>query len=317
MNTFFPICKVGLIKAMCAIVIVIHHSSFYLPDSIFASVFRACGYLPVGIFLFISGYGLLTSLYIKENYLTSFLTKRMAKILVPAIISLLIYLPFVDEKISIVKFLEGELPFSHYWYIVIIITLYLLFFLVFSLIKSKKKAVGVTLMLLICYVVVSMAMGIGSYWYYTIGAYGGGILLALVANEAKYKSKFENFLENRKRISIVLFAIFVITTALKHLRIPLGFDFPGFGVALTLTSSLALPLLLCSTKDEVPVYKSWEFLSSVSYEMYLIHNLVVYGYNKLLGIHNIFDILVILSASVMASFIIMKLSKAAIRAIVK
>lgn len=178
-TTFFPISKVDLIKAICAIVIVVHHSSFYLPDSVFASVFRACGYLPVGIFLFISGYGLLTSLYAKENYLKSFLAKRMTKILVPAIISLLIYLPFVDGNIIIAEFFEGKLPFSHYWYIVIIVTMYLLFFIVFSLIKSKRKAVGVTMMLLICYVIVSMAMGIGSYWYYTIGTYGGGYFVGI------------------------------------------------------------------------------------------------------------------------------------------
>lgn len=180
-TTFFPITKVDIIKAICAIVIVVHHSSFYLPDSAFSYVFRACGYLPVGIFLFISGYGLLTSLYKKDNYLKSFFTKRMTKILVPALISLLLYLPFLKENITITAFFEGKLPFSHYWYIIIIISLYILFYIIFTIIKNRRKAVAVTLALLVCYVGVSMVKGVGSYWYYTISAYGGGHFIGIIS----------------------------------------------------------------------------------------------------------------------------------------
>lgn len=146
---------------------------------------------------------------------------------------------------------------------------------------------------------------------------GGGILLALLANDTKYDSLFQRILSNRKNLSIVLFAIFFITTALKHSRIPLGIDFPGFGVALTLTCSLALPMFLCLLKDEVAVKGVWRFLSGISYEMYLIHNLIVYGYSKLFGVSSILDILVILAVSVIASYVVMKLSKATIRFVVK
>ncbi len=314
-NSLFPISTVNLLKAVCAIVIVVHHSSFYLPDSIFASVFRPCGYLPVGIFLFISGFGLVTSLYTKEKYLESFFKRRIPQILVPAIICLLLYLVFIKEHISLVSFLEGQLPFSHYWYIIVIFSLYLLFYFVFSIIDDRLKAQIVTFVILNIYIVVGMLLGIGSYWYYTIWAYAGGGFLAIIENDERGIHTLGYIRAHRRILFYVLFLIFIFSTILKHTRISLGIDFPGFGVLLTLLSSLSLPLALCLSISANIKNQIINFLAIISYELYLIHNLIVYMYNKTWGINCIYEICFILFFSIIAAYVIKQVDKRLLRII--
>ena len=77
------------IKGLLALLIIIHHLSIYIKDTILLKVFTIVGAIAVSAFFFYSGYGLMTSYLKKENYLKDFLNKRIMKIVIPYIIAII------------------------------------------------------------------------------------------------------------------------------------------------------------------------------------------------------------------------------------
>ena len=75
------------IKGLLALLIIIHHLSIYIKDTILLKVFTIVGVIAVSAFFFYSGYGLMTSYLKKENYLKDFWNKRIMKIVIPYIIA--------------------------------------------------------------------------------------------------------------------------------------------------------------------------------------------------------------------------------------
>ena len=57
------------IKGLLALLIIIHHLSIYIKETILLKVFTIVGVIAVSAFFFYSGYGLMTSYLKKENYL--------------------------------------------------------------------------------------------------------------------------------------------------------------------------------------------------------------------------------------------------------
>ena len=101
------------LRGLSAIEITLGHIGI-ATQSIFLFPNRKAGILFVGIFFFLSGYGLIYSLKNKENYISNFFRKRFFKIFLPAytvyMIALFIKLfilqiPF--EKDEIVKYIIG------------------------------------------------------------------------------------------------------------------------------------------------------------------------------------------------------------------
>lgn len=60
------------IKGLLALLIIIHHLSIYIKETILLKVFTIVGVIAVSAFFFYSGYGLMTSYLKKENYLKDF-----------------------------------------------------------------------------------------------------------------------------------------------------------------------------------------------------------------------------------------------------
>ena len=125
-------------------------------------------YIPPGnfsiypaFFLFCSGYGIMVSYKKRKNYLDDFLKKRLLKILIPFYLSKIAILSFskydsYDYQKSFLKNLQfldilGNLFLYNYnWFVMEIITLYLLFYFSFKYIKNK--ILSKLLILIICWI---------------------------------------------------------------------------------------------------------------------------------------------------------------------
>lgn len=95
--------------------------------------FHYTGYLPVGFFLFCSGYGLVISLRDKDRYLRSLLLLRIPAVIIAYLVANLIYLcarlaTGTMNRGSLFDFLFGGGALVTYsWYIVCIVYLYIAF----------------------------------------------------------------------------------------------------------------------------------------------------------------------------------------------
>ncbi|MGN0368363.1 MAG: acyltransferase family protein [Wujia sp.] len=150
-----------------ALGILIHHVSLVLRffDGYDRSLFffEDLGTLFVGFFFLCSGYGLIVSYEQKENYLDSFVIKRVLMVLVPFFICNYIYMfttQIFGQKFSMKELVEAFFGIlllnDHMWFVIEIMILYLLFYFVFRYVK--KDGIRFTLI-----AVVTLLMMVGSF----------------------------------------------------------------------------------------------------------------------------------------------------------
>lgn len=117
----------------------------------------SCGGVAVALFFFISGYGLISGLLYKENYLGNFLNKRAGKILIPFVIASILYLCilFINGKnikgvdISVLHWDFFILPYS--WYVEQIIVLYMIFYITNRFVQNKIIGIGIISLIVFAY----------------------------------------------------------------------------------------------------------------------------------------------------------------------
>lgn len=287
----------------CAVGIMLHHMSqtiYFAGEEPGVLMFMVdIGVCFVGMFFFFSGYGLYSSLRDKPDYLKGFLRNRLPAILIPFYLCNFVFI--LGSGLAGYQFKKGELlPYltgvilmnDQMWYIVEIFILYLLFFLVFRLIKNQNAACilyGALLMGLIAW---SLRLGHdnttptqglwfhGEWWYNTTLMIWVGILFA------RWERQILGAI--RKFYGIML-AVFVVLTAFLYRKTlymlqtkgywyewdgypgykekwqTLGVQF-SFVFVLVLTVVILLQKIKCS--NEI-----LDFLGKIALELYLIHNL--------------------------------------------
>ena len=191
-----------LIRASACLGVILHHLSQIITgygtyQRGLLNIFSEGGYLFTAIFFFFSGFGLITSVYRKPDYLRTFLQKRLPAVLIPfwfanaCILLLNILISKVHYGSSeLIRFLLGlRLINGNGWFIIEIVIFYLIFFILFRLIKKKDVA----LILLCAAVVLIMAYAFsrghddpeqqihwfrGEWWYNSTIAFIAGLLYA-------------------------------------------------------------------------------------------------------------------------------------------
>ena len=134
------------IKGLLALLIIIHHLSIYIKDTILLKVFTIVGVIAVSAFFFL--FRIWTNDKLskkKENYLKDFWNKRIMKIVIPYIIAIIftILAYLLTRQLSLRKIfnslVEGEPVVRFSWYVLAIIILYIVFYLSAKFLKKKKK----------------------------------------------------------------------------------------------------------------------------------------------------------------------------------
>ena len=134
------------IQIILAFLIVLAHLSQQLKVW-YLRPFTSCGGVAVPIFFFISGFGLMYQFKNKENYLDDFLFKRGLKLLLPFLVSTIIYI--------IIYYINGEsiggkvfclnnisftvLPYS--WFVKYLLLFYLIFYIVYRILRGGRNVI--------------------------------------------------------------------------------------------------------------------------------------------------------------------------------
>ena len=232
--------KVGPIKGLLAVIIILDHLSFSLQTSAL-DLFRVLGPPAVSLFLAFSAYGLQKSYSRKGSaYLKGFFRKRIWKVLFPALLAtLLYYLILWNPNRSMLldfknTFLHGSPPLPQLWFVIEIIVFYLFFWVSYKLL-GEKGLIGLVLgaFLIFAY---TYSAGFGRNWWITVLAFPTGAFVS------KYERPLFAFCERSIihwiAIEIVLGLFFVLLYlsgqplsglyAMSLYRLPESFLWPAY-----------------------------------------------------------------------------------------
>lgn len=287
----------------CAVGIMLHHMSqniyFANEDPGILLFMVDIGVCFVGMFFFFSGYGLYSSLRDKPDYLKTFIRNRIPAVIIPFYLCNFVFI--LGSWLWGYKFKQGELmPYltgailmnSQMWYIVEILILYLLFYIVFRLIKNRNAAClvyGICLLLLIAFSLrlghdkITPTLGLwfhGEWWYNTTLMMLAGILFS------KWEKQILGFI--RKFYGIVLIMSALLTAFLYHETLYMlqtkgyWYEWDGYAGYKEKWQTLAVqfPFVLVTVFTVIVILQKIEFgnkvlafLGEIALELYLIHNL--------------------------------------------
>ena len=292
------------IQGFAAVAIILHHLSQDLLEKAGPFEFLSeCGVIFVGIFFFFSGYGLYTSLKTKQDYLKGFLRKRFVTILIPFYSCIAVFTiascicGAKYEPLDLLGILSGwSLINNHMWYIVEIAILYLVFFIVYRLIKNRTAATIVMTIFVIGMIGGSLYLGHGkdfscSYWFMGEWWYNSTFLFIIGIIVSKHSEFITKIV---RKVYFILLPVFGILTVFFYKKTIYALhtysywsEIPGVDPAYDdklRCLVVQLPFIICfvffvllimlKVRFGNPVLK---FLGSISLELYLIHNLFLMG----------------------------------------
>ena len=292
------------IQGFAAVAIILHHLSQDLLEKAGPFKFLSeCGVIFVGIFFFFSGYGLYTSLKTKQDYLKGFLRKRFVTILIPFYSCIAVFTiascicGAKYEPLDLLGILSGwSLINNHMWYIVEIAILYLVFFIVYRLIKNRTAATIVMTIFVIGMIGGSLYLGHGkdfscSYWFMGEWWYNSTFLFIIGIIVSKHSEFITKIV---RKVYFILLPVFGILTVFFYKKTIYALhtysywsEIPGVDPAYDdklRCLVVQLPFIICfvffvllimlKVRFGNPVLK---FLGSISLELYLIHNLFLMG----------------------------------------
>ena len=264
------------VKGLCAILIVLHHTSQRIENPDQLVYFRWIGYLCVSMFLFYSGYGLYMSYNNNNNYINTFCKKRISKIIVPFILSNILFIfsyKFINKNtytiMDIINYSIGfKLIDGFKWYVITSIVFYYGFYLIFKYANKNKlkiMTIFITIYVLVCYI-----MRMGSYWYNASYTFILGMVMA------KYHKSIFNFIKKQYINILIIVAVIFKFTFMKTV-------YEG-NLIPSIISSISFVLLSIIILTKISISnKILLFIGNISYEIYLVHGLIL---NLLFNITN-------------------------------
>ncbi|MBZ9536851.1 acyltransferase [Cytobacillus oceanisediminis] len=301
------------LKGIFTLVVIFHHLSQRTGEGILFNLFSYVGYLAVSVFFFISGYGLMIQYQRKrEKYLESFVKLRIPSILLPYILTTIIYFfsfKLLGENVSLkttfLSLINGNPLVSFSWYIIAILFFYCLFYIAGKISKRiYYKFIIVIFLGIFLYISLCKIAGYDSWWYNSCFSFFIGIIWANYNDLISIYFK-KIYVLKIVFISFIFLLLFMIPlllpkyelnqTILKNIII-----FSQF-----LSSSLfsILVMLICK-KIRLNNYILL-FLGGISLEIYLFQGLLIKVLrNNLWEIENdiIFSLLVIILTILVAFF---------------
>lgn len=287
------------LKGVCAVEIVLGHIGLFI-DSPYLFPFRKAGILVVGIFFFLSGYGLSIKLKTAPCSFTKYSVKKILSLVMTLFLSNMVYV-FADvfmnhEKYTPYRILKAvlgiELVNYPSWYLYELICFYILF-AVFGK-YAPKQSVKALMIIITVGSVAGFFLGIDSPWY------GSAFCFALGIFCNREESRLKEFFGTSYFRYYGNFAFLIIIMAAGMIGFfALGEEsFWGDVLCRNIAStsfSFLLHLFLQKWEIKGNIY---EWLSSLAMYIYLYHMLMI---NILKEINAVFKNNILYTVTVLAS----------------
>lgn len=256
------------LKFYLSILILCHHLA--IQTNLFGfREFKYWGSILVGVFLFISAYGLIASYEKKQqSYLSNFFSKRLLRIYIPFLVATIFYtcLAFIGiyqnydwNNLITLTFIHAITPLPYSWYIIFITYWYIAFYISYRFFPKYGIFCIITLTLLYLYSGINL---LGAGWWIPSLSFAAGLFYF------KYNQNLT--------FPITLFIMLIILYTI-HIK-----QFPY-----SLYASIIYIPLLCiwifEILKKININNSWiREIKQYSYEIYLMQGFPIYFLEDLL-----------------------------------
>ena len=304
------------LRGFLALGIIFHHISPLVKTGEEFSNFSYMGTYIVSIFFFLSAYGLYVQNESRENYLDNFLVKRLSKIIVPFFIISLIYMFYrfvngqlIDLNFFINLFKQGSTIIYNGWFVDIIILMYIFFYLSFKFFQNKFLSIVFNTIFIICYICLAIKLGYNFWWYNSVLAFAIGLIWA------KNQNKIDRFLEKYYFIVIVLVTVLLFVShrydiLLKYLHIEDSYSYALAANLDNIIFTIYFIIVFLKRINFSNVYLN--LIGRISFELYMIHGLVISMFAKIFVSSRVNDVLFtlfVLIISLILAWIVNKIDK--------
>ena len=304
------------LRGFLALGIIFHHISPLVKTGEEFSNFSYMGTYIVSIFFFLSAYGLYVQNESRENYLDNFLVKRLSKIIVPFFIISLIYIFYrfvngqlIDLNFFINLFKQGSTIIYNGWFVDIIILMYIFFYLSFKFFQNKFLSIVFNTIFIICYICLAIKLGYNFWWYNSVLAFAIGLIWA------KNQNKIDRFLEKYYFIVIVLVTVLLFVShrydiLLKYLHIEDSYSYALAANLDNIIFTIYFIIVFLKKINFSNVYLN--LIGRISFELYMIHGLVISMLAKIFVSSRVNDVLFtlfVLIISLILAWIVNKIDK--------
>ena len=301
------------LKGLLALFIIFHHISQKITTGENFSNFEYMGRYIVALFFFLSGYGLYFQYSNNATYMENFLKKRLVRIFIPFFIFIVIYVIYratLGEVVNVDFFLSFWKDHSNIiyngWFINSIIVLYVIFYV--SLVRKDSKIAEYKLVFLtLVYIFWKAYQNHGDWEYVSIMAFLLGVFWT------KNRVSIDKLLEKNYFIFLVSFSILMYVfhyyeVIMKIIGITNKYVYYGI-VGNICTMVFVVYFLLLTNKLNFS-NKYLGFLGNISFEIYMIHGLVMHYLGKFFvssGVNDVLYTIVVLFVSIVSAYYIKKL----------
>lgn len=265
--------KAAAVKGIICLGVICFHLTFVIEGKpVFNSIFWNTGYLFVGIFFFISGYGMSISLQNNASgYSEKIIKSKIPKLLIPYLIIFIVYfMAFkcignsISLKQALISLINGHSIVENSWYVYAIIIFSL--FMIFAW-KAEKKEIRfwVLTVLVMMYCIVCWQLGLGKHWIYSCSGFVFGVYWAICENR--------NIIYKYPKMFFLISMIYMVAERLNFKTIKnevVKAIVCGGGGCI----AVSILMLLFINKFSGS-YKFLNVCSKISYEIYLCHGLVI------------------------------------------
>ena len=291
------------------------------------------GYLAVCIFFVLSGYLLIISAYNKDKFsLKKYYINKFKRLYLPllivvfitiVIIKLIPSITYLNLKPEVTSILLGynnywqlnanldyfvrhvNSPFIHLWYIAIILQLELIFPLVFILLKKISKKVRI-----IPFIILTL-LSIGSYIMFYKLVNDGSLMIAYYDTFTRSFSFIIGLILGiihhyykplaLKRFNKLIFLIYIIVLIILFFIVNVKSNV--FSLSMLATSLISMRLIDYATISNNRGNKIIDFISKISYEVYLVQYPVIFIFQNI-NINKGLKVLLIIVITLVISYII-------------
>lgn len=296
---YLSVSNCNILKGVFAVVIIMHHIAQRTTEGFVIDWFKDAGYLAVGVFLFISGYGLTWKCIEDEKYLNGFLKRRVLSVAKPfAIVYLLTFIAYSINRGKILDVSElyivnaqGDTFVQSSWFVIVILAIYLIFYIITKLIGIKRMGFVIVVMTSIVIVWIFLCInhfGFGNWWCNTSLCFVMGMLWA------KYKNKIEKVLQRYYIVSLL--TVLIVEMLLLNI-----WEYPNIITLIKENITDNVKMIIAVWKSVVAVLFVFivvmlnmkikitsivfQKLGNISYEMYLIQGIFFLMYEDYLREH--------------------------------
>lgn len=269
------------VKGIFAVSILLHHIAQFNPVELPYYVHilvQSMGYLSVSVFFFFSGYGLSLQYRKNKDYLKHFLRHRVLSLYGEYLFIMLLYLLFflcIGRRFTAAEIFRSAVLYPTFvtngWFFFSILLLYLIFYIVYRLVKTPRMQIAGILAGTALYCAAGIFLKWGYWLYISVWAFPAGIFWQM------RKEKIDTYAKNAGHwwtgltVSGILFAV---TYVLAHtFRLP-----EACYMTVRAVSAVCFVIFLMWLCMKIPVRcRVTAFLGKYSLYIYTMQGMILYG----------------------------------------